>query len=82
MPGSTLTMYQDALALRREHDLAFGAPEWLDLGPDTLAFRTGDVTGVVNFGTTPVAVPAGEVVLASGALEDGMLPRDTAVGLV
>lgn len=82
VPGSTLTMYQDALALRREHDLAFGAPEWLDLGPDTLAFRTGDVTVVVNFGTTPVAVPAGEVVLASGALEDGMLPRDTAVWLV
>lgn len=82
VPGSTLTMYQDALALRREHDLAFGAPEWLDLGPDTLAFRTGDVTVVVNFGTTPVAVPAGEVVLASGALEGGMLPRDTAVWLV
>jgi alpha-glucosidase len=82
VPGSTLTMYQDALALRRTHDLAFGSPEWLDLGGDTLAFRTGDVTVVVNFGTNPVALPDGEVVLASGALEDGMLPRDTAVWLV
>ncbi|MEV8213933.1 glycoside hydrolase family 13 protein [Leifsonia sp. NPDC077715] len=80
--GSTLTMYQDALALRRRYDLAFGAPEWIDLGGDTLAFRTGPVTVVVNFGTSPVAIPSGEIVLASGELSDGMLPQDTAVWLV
>jgi alpha-glucosidase len=82
VPGSTLTMYQQALELRRQHDLAFGGPEWLDLGDDTLAFRSGAVTVVVNFGTEPVALPDGEVVLASGELEDGMLPQDTAVWLV
>jgi alpha-glucosidase len=81
--GSTLSMYQEALQLRREHDLAFGGPEWIDFGGDTLAFRSGDVTVVVNFGAEPVALPAGhgEVVLASGALEEGLLPRDTTVWL-
>ncbi|WP_431246383.1 glycoside hydrolase family 13 protein [Leifsonia xyli] len=80
--GSTLSMYQEALKLRRRHDLAFGAPEWIDLGGDTLAFRTGEVTVVVNFGTDAVALPEGRIALASDELEDGKLPQDTAVWLV
>lgn len=81
--GSTLTMYQKALELRRRHDLAFGGPEWMELGGDTLAFRSGEVTVVVNFGTEPVALPGGrgDIVLASGPLTDGLLPRDTTVWL-
>ncbi|WP_431219897.1 glycoside hydrolase family 13 protein [Leifsonia xyli] len=82
VPGSTLSMYQETLKLRRRHDLAFGAPEWIDLGGDTLAFRTGEVTVVVNFGTDAVALPAGRIALASDELEDGKLPQDTAVWLV
>ncbi|MGN7799720.1 glycoside hydrolase family 13 protein [Leifsonia sp. 22587] len=82
VPGSTLSMYQQALALRGRHDLAFGAPEWIDLGGNTLAFRSGDVTVVVNFGTEPVELPEGEVLLASGELDGRMLPRDTTAWLV
>ena len=82
VPGSTLTMYQDALEARRRYDLAFGSPEWIDLGGDTLAFRSGEVTVVVNFGEEPVELPEGEVVLASGALDGGTLPRDTTAWLV
>lgn len=82
VPGSTLTMYQDALDARRRYDLAFGSPEWIDLGEGTLAFRSGEVTVVVNFGEAPVALPEGEIVLASGALDGGMLPRDTTAWLV
>ncbi|MFP3467548.1 glycoside hydrolase family 13 protein [Leifsonia sp. SIMBA_070] len=81
VPDSTLTMYQEALVLRRRYDLAFGAPEWFELDGDTLAFRSGEVTVVVNFGLEPVELPDGEAVLASGALEGRMLPRDTAVWL-
>lgn len=80
--GSTLTMYQEALAARRAHDLAFGELEWLDLGPDTLAFRSGDVTVVANFGERLVELPAGEVLLASGELEGRGLPRDTTAWLI
>ncbi|MFK3672208.1 glycoside hydrolase family 13 protein [Leifsonia aquatica] len=82
VPGSTLTMYQEALAARRAHDLAFGELDWFDLGPDTLAFRSGDVTVVANFGERLVELPAGEIVLASGELEGRSLPRDTTAWLV
>ena len=45
-----------------------------------LALRNGDVVVLVNVSAEPVAVPDGlEVVLASGELEDGRVPRDTAV---
>ena len=80
--GSTLTMYQDALELRRRYDLAFENPQWTDLGADTLAFRSGAVTVVVNFGAAPVALPEGEIVLASGVLDGRTLPTDTTVWLV
>ena len=82
VPGSTLTMYQDALELRRRYDLAFENPQWIDLGADTLAFRSGAVTVVVNFGAAPVALPEGEIVLASGVLDGRTLPTDTTVWLV
>ncbi|MDN4614070.1 glycoside hydrolase family 13 protein [Leifsonia sp. F6_8S_P_1B] len=81
VPGSTLTMYQEALAARREHDLAFGELEWSDLGQDTLLFRSGAVTVVVNLGEKPVELPAGEIVLQSGPVEGRLLPQDTTVWL-
>jgi alpha-glucosidase len=80
--GSTLTMYQDALELRRRYDLAFENPQWIDVGADTLAFRSGAVTVVVKFGAAPVALPEGEIVLASGVLDGRTLPTDTTVWLV
>jgi alpha-glucosidase len=36
---------------------------------------------VVNLGDGPVALPAGDVLLASAPVADGMLPTDTAVWL-
>ncbi|MBO1739805.1 glycoside hydrolase family 13 protein [Leifsonia sp. TF02-11] len=82
VPGSTLTMYQEALAARREHDLAFGELEWSNAGEGALVFRTAGVTVAVNFAEAPLPLPEGTVVLASGPLEGGMLPRDTTVWLV
>lgn len=82
VPGSTLSMYQEALAARREHDLAFGELEWADAGPDALTFRSGAVTVVVNLGTAALELPEGEVILASGELDGRSLPQDTTVWLV
>ncbi len=45
-----------------------------------MAFRRGDLTVALNCGTAPVALPEGEVVIASGPV-DGELPGDTAVWL-
>ncbi|RLV48326.1 glycoside hydrolase family 13 protein [Nocardioides mangrovicus] len=81
-PASTLAFYTGALALRRRRIAEGWAEdreiEWLDLGADVLAFRRGEVTVLMNFGTAAVPVPDGEVLLASGLVEDAV-PTDTAV---
>ena len=80
-PTSTLAFYSAALAARRTFATTAGDDvEMLDLGPDLLAFRRGPVTVVPNCGTAPVALPEGEVLMASGPV-DGTLPVDTAVWL-
>jgi alpha-glucosidase len=89
--GSTLELYKLALRLRREHGLGLGTVEWLSgFGDDVVAFRNGDVTVVANAGTASVALPEGELLLASGPLtaapagsEDTSrtLPGDTTVWL-
>jgi alpha-glucosidase len=81
VPGSTLEMYTAAIALRREHELATNDLEWLDAAPQVLAFRSGDLRVVANTGATPAPLPAGDVVLASGPVGDGVLPGDTTVWL-
>jgi alpha-glucosidase len=83
-PGSVLALYRTALRLRRTH--GGDAPlTWLDPAQDgLLAFRLG--TGLVcavNFGTRPVPLPEGEVLLAGGAPVEGrLLPPDGAAWLV
>lgn len=80
-PESTLSFYRAALAARRTFAATAGDEvEMLDLGEDVLAFRRGPVTAVLNCGTEPVALPEGDVLLASRPL-DGVLPADTAVWL-
>ncbi|MFC4114916.1 alpha-amylase family glycosyl hydrolase [Nonomuraea zeae] len=79
--GSMLNLYRTGLGLRREL-LGDGTLAWLDLGPDVLAFtRDSGLTCVTNLGAGPVPLPPGEVALASGQLEDGLLPSDTTVWL-
>ncbi|MEV0588288.1 glycoside hydrolase family 13 protein [Nonomuraea sp. NPDC050310] len=83
-PGSTLALYRRALAERRAHPaLGDGDLEWLDLGPDLLAFRREPgFTLVTNFGPGAAELPAHEaVLLASGPLDGSLLPADTTVWL-
>jgi alpha-glucosidase len=88
-PLSTLQLYRQALAIRRER-LAAGLhrdlhSSWIELGGDTdhvVAFeRTDGLRCVVNMGEQPVALPAGTVVLASSPFDGSELPADTAVWL-
>jgi len=88
VPGSTLEMYREALRLRR---VLQGAEtlhwdEELSTGDVLAVERPGGWLSVTNFGATPVALPAGEVLLASAPLggRDGdaqELPGATTVWL-
>jgi alpha-glucosidase len=87
-PGSFLTLYREAIRLRRSEPALQGdAFTWTGNATGALAFRRGEnVTFVVNFDDAPAALPAHTaVLLASGPLEaapDGpRLPKDTAVWL-
>ena len=80
--GSTLEFYREALRCRRAHALELGDEVALVAGQrDVLTFRRGPLTVVLNCGDTPVDLPDGELVVASGRVDGGMLPADTAVWL-
>ncbi len=79
---STLEFYRAALAARRTFAGTAGDEvEIIGEDHDVLTFRRGPVTVVVNCGTAPVQLPAGEVFAASGELPGGVLPPDTAIWL-
>jgi alpha-glucosidase len=85
-PASMLTLYRDALRLRKRLPaLGDGPFAWHDSAPGVLAFRRepGFVC-VVNFGPDPAGLPppviGGEVLLASGPpAPAATIPADTAV---
>lgn len=83
-PDSTLDLYRRAIRLRADHlraDEELALID-LDLGADVLAFDRGSgVRCVANMGSAPVALPAGEVLLASDDVGE-QLPGDTAVWLI
>ena len=80
-PTSTLSLYRSAIVLRRSiPDLTDAALSWVDAPAGCLAYRRGNVSVWLNTGPSAVALPGGELLLASGPL-DGELPPDTAVWL-
>ena len=74
-PLSMLNLYRAALRLRRSFT---GPLTWLELGDDVLAFRRGPATCIVNLSGSTIALPPGDVLLASA----GDLSSDTAVWLL
>ncbi|MBI5738306.1 MAG: glycoside hydrolase family 13 protein [Mycolicibacterium neoaurum] len=78
-PDSTLTLYRRAIALRTGRaEFAGDTVEWLG---DSTFRRPGGLVCAFNAGAVPVTLPAGEVLLTSGPLKDGLLPPDTAAWL-
>ncbi|MBO9554490.1 glycoside hydrolase family 13 protein [Cellulomonas sp.] len=81
-PGSTLGFYRRALAERRR--LQTGETlEWLTNVPATVvAFtRPGGWTSVTNFGSEPVPLPPGRVLVASSPVDGRSVPAETTVWL-
>jgi alpha-glucosidase len=82
-PASIQSLYRTALGLRRS-SAAFGgeALEWLPAPEGCLAFRRpAGLVCLVNLSTVAVALPEGQVLLASEDVADGRLPTDAAVWL-
>jgi alpha-glucosidase len=81
--GSTFRLYQQALRLRKEHNLGLGSHAWLaDFvdAPEVLAYQNNDVIVLTNFGDAPVQLPEGSRVLASSAPVVGdVVERDVCV---
>jgi alpha-glucosidase len=83
-PDSMLSLYRTALRVRRtEAGLGDGPLRWLDAADGVLAFaREGGFGCVLNISPHPVALPRHRrILLASGPLDEGLLPQDTAVWL-
>jgi alpha-glucosidase len=75
--GSTLTMYREALALRRKVLAGTGTLAWRESPAGVLAFDRGaGFRCTVNMSPEPVRVPAGELLLASGPVK---VERDAVV---
>ncbi len=81
-PGSTLELYRSALRIRRRRLTADVDLAWEEAPDGVVAFRRGSgVRCVVNLGRHSVALPPGEIILASEPVDDRRLPTDTAVWL-
>ena len=80
-PASTLSLYREALRLRREL-LADEELAWVATGrDDVLSFtRPGGWLVISHFGTEPFPLPDGEVLLSSGPIGE-VLPGETTVWL-
>jgi len=80
-PESTLSFFRKALELRSARaEFDGGEIEWLTAPRDALIFRRGaeGLVCALNAGRRPVALPPGELILASAPLEGGKLPPDSA----
>ena len=80
-PHSTLNFYREVLRHRRS--LGGTEIEMVDAGDAVVAFRRDGVLIMMNCGTTPISLPAGEVILASdqSELTKRLLPPNAAVWL-
>jgi alpha-glucosidase len=81
---STLSFFRRLLELRRERSEFDGADiEWLTAARDAVIFRrSAGLVCALNAGKRPIALPDGELVLASAPLVDGQLPPNSAAWLV
>ena len=85
--GSTYELYRALLRVRRARRLGEGALRFVaGYGADVLAFhvaRDGQpgVLVLANLGDAPIALPAGELLLASAATTDGVLGPDVTAWL-
>jgi alpha-glucosidase len=82
-PDSMLSLYREALRLRRGTDGLYAAGlAWRESPAGVLDFDRGDALRcVVNLSGQPIEVPSDRLLLSSTPLEDGHLPGDATAWL-
>jgi alpha-glucosidase len=82
-PGSMLSLVRRAVHLRRELTASDGDLAWSPSGSGVLDFTRGAALRcVVNFSSTPIPLdPSWSVVVASNAVDGGLLPPDSTAWL-
>ena len=83
-PRSMLSLYREALRLRREEPgLGDGPLTWSRSGPEVLAFFRGDrFMSLTNLSSDPLPLPPhSAVLLASADISEGHLPPDATAWL-
>ncbi len=81
-PSSMLSLYRSALRLRSgTPGLRSDAFAWRDSPAGVLDFERDGIRCVVNVCADEVALDPADILLSSGPLRDGRLPRDTAAWL-
>ncbi len=82
-PGSVLSLYRAALALRGTSPAFAGEGlQWVPAPEGCLAFRRpGGLVCLLNLSGAPVPLPEGRVLLASADTTGGVVPHDAAVWL-
>lgn len=75
--GSTLEMYRDALALRRQHALGSGTVHWNESLPEVIDFTVSGVRVVANMSDDAITLPLGDHLLSSGPVEGHLAPNTT-----
>lgn len=78
---STLSLYRRAIALRKSRDDG-SALEWVTTSTEMVVFRRGGLLCALNTGSSPAAVPGGQLLLSSAPVSDGKLPPNAAAWLV
>ncbi|MBV9847692.1 MAG: glycoside hydrolase family 13 protein [Kutzneria sp.] len=84
-PDSTLSLYREAVELRKTHPAFAGMElEWYGAPEGCFAFRRkgSGLVCALNTGPRPVPLPAGQILLSSMPLSDGQLPPDAAAWLL
>lgn len=79
---STLNLYRRLIALRTQYELGLGTLQWFPSPRnDVLIARNGALCVCINFGYTPVDLPAGKVIEQSrpGINKGTVLPGNSAV---
>ena len=81
-PASMLSLYREAISLRRQHLRGGGDFSIAEVADGVLQYRHGTVSVQVNMGEEPVPLVSDSVLITSDAVDGKLLPVNTAAWML